>query len=324
MPTFSTSLVLSGGGALGSYQAGLYEALHDHADIAVGWVAGSSVGAINGAIIAGSSPVRRVQALREYWLRGSLWQGEPLLRTGSVRHAFNWLSAAQARLLGSPRHLRLGSPSGLYDLAPTVDFLRENIDFGLLNGGETRFTVATVDLETGDPVIFDTGKGQRIELDHILASAGFIPEFAPVEIGGQLLGDGGLALNAPVEPMLDALEQSGGTILIADLFARDGERPRGLEAALERKNALMFGNQTWCRLDLYRRLWQQNGVAGPIILYLSYRPTRDEAGAEASFDFSRASAEDRWREGSLDADAAIRRLPAVHASGEVLTAIRRV
>jgi NTE family protein len=97
MPTFSTSLVLSGGGALGSYQAGLYEALHDHADIAVGWVAGSSVGAINGAIIAGSSPVRRVQALREYWLRGSLWQGEPLLRTGSVRHAFNWLSAAQAR-----------------------------------------------------------------------------------------------------------------------------------------------------------------------------------------------------------------------------------
>jgi NTE family protein len=193
-----------------------------------------------------------------------------------------------------------------------------------LNGGETRFTVATVDLETGDPVIFDTGAGQRIELDHILASAGFIPEFAPVEIGGQLLGDGGLALNAPVEPMLDALEQSGGTILIADLFARDGERPRGLEAALERKNALMFGNQTWCRLDLYRRLWQQNGVAGPIILYLSYRPTRDEAGAEASFDFSRASAEDRWREGSLDADAAIRRLPAVHASGEVLTAIRRV
>jgi len=324
MQTFSTSLVLSGGGALGSYQAGLYEALNDHADVAVGWVAGSSVGAINGAIITGSAPARRVQALREYWLRGSVWQGEPLLRTGSVRHAYNWLSAAQSRLLGSPRHLRPGSPSGLYDLAPTVEFLKKNIDFGLLNEGETRFTIATVDVESGDPVIFDTGKGQRIEIDHILASAGFLPEFAPVEIAGQLLGDGGLALNAPVEPMLDALEQSGGIILVADLFARDGERPRGLEAALERKNALMFGNQTWCRLDLYRRLWERNSIAGPTILYLSYRPTRDEAGPEASFDFSRASAEDRWREGSLDADAAVQRLPAVRASGDVLTAIRRV
>ena len=323
MSTFSTSLVLSGGGALGSYHAGIYEALQVHADITVGWIAGSSVGAINGAIIAGNAPPRRVEALRDYWLRGSLWQTEPLLRTGTVRHAYNWLSAAQSRLLGSPRHLRPGGRDGFYDLAPTVEFLKKNIDFGRLNGGETRFTVATVDIESGDPVMFDTGKGQRIEIDHILASGGFLPEFAPVEIAGQLLGDGGLALNAPVEPMLDALEQNSGTILVADLFARDGARPRGLEAALERKNALMFGNQTWCRLDLYRRLWQRHGIAGPTILYLSYRPTEHEAGPEASFDFSRASAEDRWREGSLDADAAACRLSAVRASGDILTAIRR-
>src|SRR6185312_9546545 len=141
----------------------------------------------------------------------------------------------------------------LYDLQPTVDFLRKAVDFGRLNGGGVRLTVAAVDIETGDPVYFDTGKGQRIEIDHILASCGFLPEFAPVELAGRLLGDGGLAVNAPLEPILD--EQRQGTVFVVDLFARDGDRPRGLEASLERKNALLFGNQTYARLDIYRKHW---------------------------------------------------------------------
>jgi NTE family protein len=319
MPNAELSVVLSGGVALGAYQAGVYEALHRSMQ-PVRWIAGSSVGAVNGALIVGLPADKREEMLRHYWLKGSPWQADPWARTGSLRHAFNWLSAAQARVLGSPRHLRIGGTYSLYDLQPTVDFLRKTVDFGRLNGGEVRFTVAAVDIETGDPVFFDTGKSQRIGIDHILASCGFLPEFAPVELDDRLLGDGGLAVNAPIEPVLD--EQRAGTTIVVDLFARDGARPRGIEAALQRKNGLLFGNQTYGRLDIYRKHWEQGGRPAPSVLYLSYRPTEDEAGPEAAFDFSRLSAEDRWREGRLDALAGLERLGGSLQPGRI-AAIRR-
>ncbi len=304
---------------MGAYQAGVYEGLQRSLQN-VSWIAGSSVGAINGALIVGVPYEERQNRLGDYWLKGAPWQAEPFLRTGSVRHAFNWLSVAQGRLLGSPRHFRPGGSRSLYDLQPTVDFLRKAVDFGRLNGGDIRFTVAAVDIETGDPVYFDTGKGQKIEIDHILASCGFLPEFAPVELAGRLLGDGGLAVSAPLEPILD--EQRRGTVFVVDLFARDGDRPRGLEASLERKNALLFGNQTYARLDIYRKHWQQTGQAAPTLVYLSYRPVKEEAGAEAPFDFSRISAEDRWREGSLDVLEALKQSAVSPGAGQILT-IRR-
>ena len=297
-------LVLSGGVALGSYHAGVYDALHG-AGCDVSWIAGSSIGAINGALITGTSPERRTEVLRSYWLSAAPWA--PLARNGPLRHAFNWMNVAQARFLGSPRHLRIGGLGSIYDLRPTADFLEEAVDFGRLNSGDTRFTVATVDIESGRTVFFDSAK-ERIGIDHILASCGFLPEFAPVEILGRLLGDGGLAVNAPFEPILDELEGTDITVLISDLFARDGVRPRSLQEALERKSGLIFGNQTYARLDIYRRFWERHGICGPSIIYLSYQPAPDEAGPEAPFDFSRISAEDRWRSGALDAAGAIAEL----------------
>lgn len=90
-------------------------------------------------------------------------------------------------------------------------------------------------------------------MDHLLASCGFLPEFAPVEIGGRLLGDGGLAVNAPFEPVLDEAEGTIDPVFIVDVFARGGRRSTGLESALARKNALVFSSQTWLRLEVYRR-----------------------------------------------------------------------
>lgn len=96
-----------------------------------------------------------------------------------------------------------------------------------------------------------------------------------------------MAANAPVEPVLDEVERSDATVFVVDLFARDGVRPFGLESALERKNALLFGNQTFYRLDAYRRLWQRQERTRPLpILHLSYRPLAGEAGPEMTFDFS--------------------------------------
>ena len=173
-------------------------------------------------------------------------------------------------------------------------------------------------------VLFDTGKGHRIEMDHLLASCGFLPEFAPVEIGGRLLGDGGLAVNAPFEPILDEAEGTDDPVFILDLFARDGRRPTGLESALARKNALVFGNQTWGRLEAYRRYWDRLPASSrPPVFYLSYFPVKGEAGPEMPYDFSLSSAQNRWSAGRLDMEAGLARLADVRARGDAVTAIRR-
>lgn len=325
MPDRSTALVLSGGVALGSYQAGVYEALAKEPELSPAWIAGSSAGTLNGALIAGTPAERRLEVLRSYWLRGP--ESLNAMSFGLTRHALNWASAVQSRLFGAAGHIQPLGPrlsfSSFYDLAPTVAFFRKTIDFGRLNSGDIRFTVATTDIETGDAVIFDTGKGDRIELDHILASCGFLPEFSPVEIAGRLLGDGGLSINAPVEPVLDEVTGTDGTVIVADLFARDGARPVGLQAALARKNALMYGNQTWYRLEAWRRLWQRDLAddrPAPSVLYLSYHPVSGEAGPELIYDFSLASARDRWAEGFLDG----RRAGAQFAQGEALPGVPAV
>lgn len=328
MTNHETALILSGGVALGSYQAGAWEALQDDDSLRVTWIAGSSVGALNGALIAGASPEARRKVLEEYWLEGTAWNPQLYpLPFAVFRHTASWLSVLQARLFGSPRHIHT-SPlrvpfASLYSLDPTISFIRAHVDFDRLNGGDIRFTVCATDIETGDAVYFDTGRGDRIGVDHLLASCGFLPEFSPVEIGGRLLGDGGLIANAPLEPVLDEVEGTQATVLVLDLFDRCGERPAGLESALARKNALLFGNQTFARLDLYRKLWKRLDTVHPSVLYLSYHPVSGEAGAEMPFDFSHTTAEQRWRAGFLDAKAAIAQRDAAHLSGDMVTIVRR-
>ena len=326
-PEFSASLVFSGGIGLGSYQAGACDALLSRPSGRIGWIAGSSIGVLNGAMVAGSEPSAVMETLQAYWLRGAAWgsYGPP---SPSLRHAANWMSALQTRLFGSLGRLQALGPrlsfSSFYDLTPTVAFLRKTIDFGRLNGGDIRFTVATTDIESGDVVLFDTGKGHRIEMDHLLASCGFLPEFAPVEIGGRLLGDGGLAVNAPFEPILDEAEGTNDPVFILDLFARDGRRPTGLESALARKNAIVFGNQTWGRLDAYRRYWDRlPATSRPPVFYLSYFPVKGEAGPEMPYDFSLSSAQNRWSAGRLDMEAGLARMVNAQASSDFVTVIRR-
>jgi NTE family protein len=107
--------------------------------------------------------------------------------------------------------------------------LRRLVDFGRLNGGDVRISVATTDLETGDPVVFDSAT-RRIEMDHLLASSGFLPEFAPVEIGGRWLADGGFSINAPFDSIFEDGAPGALTLLVIDLYARDGKRPKTLES----------------------------------------------------------------------------------------------
>lgn len=331
-PRRAVALVFAGGIGLGAYEGGCYAALHESA-LSPDWVAASSVGAMNAAVIAGSAPELRVQHLRELWMDGENAAARTTGRqngSGTPRHLQNWASVLQTRLLGRaghfhPRYLAnpFGAFSSFYDLSPLRARIEKLVDFGRLNSGEVRVCVAATDIESGEPVLFDTAEGSRLTIDHLLASCGFLPEFAPVSIDGRLLGDGGLSMNAPVEAVLlrEPVPAGERVCFVVDLFAQDGDRPTGVESAFARKNDLIFANQTVLRLEACRReselrdrLAAAGGGAGNLIrdvFYLSYRAPREEAGPEKQFDMSLATAGDRWEAGALDMAEAIRRLALV-------------
>jgi NTE family protein len=333
----SVALIFAGGVGLGSYQAGAYAAVHDPLASSKLWVAGSSIGATNAALIAGTRPDQRIEALRSLWNCAD--QHPDLSRVPRVerwQHLENWSSAIRARLLGSAGHFRPRTPlpwggfKSFYDLSPLRERIKALVDFDRLNSGEVRVTVATTDVESGELVMFDTARGDRITLDHLMASCGYLPEFAPIEISGRLLGDGGLSANVPIEALLfDPSPQL--TCYVIDLFARDGSRPRDLETALARKSDLTFANQTWLRLEAYCReqrlsselqsLKGEHGTAATIY-YLSYRPHPAEAGSERMFDYSERSLATRWRAGAADMKHALA-MDTRHAESIRLVPVRR-
>jgi NTE family protein len=297
------AIVFAGGLGLGAYHAGAYQRFDQTDDFTTDWFAGSSVGAITAALLAGNAPDSRIARLREFWSEPNIWQPLRMFASSNIRHGQNWMSAIQTRLFGAPGHFRPRTPGmpfedfrSLYDLAPMRQTLENLIDFELLNSGEPRLSVATTDIEKGQVILFDTAR-EKLGIDHLLASCGMIPEFAPVTIGGRLLGDGGLAANAPFESIL--ADEAARLVLVLDLFARDGDRPRSFAAALARKNELMFSNQTLRTLEFWRAT---NPVRndGRRVVYLSYRATSDEADAEKLFDLSSLTVQERWEAGARD------------------------
>lgn len=324
------ALVLAGGVALGAYQGGVYAALHEKG-LAPTWISASSIGSINAALIVGTPPEERVRALKEFWgvrAMGPLFAGDDVAGPfDAFRHLRCWGSVLQARIMGVPGHFMprvLQPPEGFasfYDLDPLRSRIERLVDFDLLNSGRVRLSVMTTDLESGEGVLFDTAKNDKIRADHLLASCGLPPEFAPVEIGGRVLGDGGLWANAPIEPVLQGL--AGGLCILVDLFSRPGGRPTSIESALARKIELMFANQTWHQLEAQRReLALRAQIAAlhallpkakrdpdlaaeakrkpPEILHVAYRAPNWEAGPERPFDYSPETAASRWAAGHDD------------------------
>jgi NTE family protein len=322
-----TAAVFAGGLGLASYQAGAYQSFSEKG-LPLDWISGSSAGAVTAALIAGNSNDKRLGSLETFWMMEA---DTPPIMNHPFRQLHAWGSVARSHIMGSdgffyprlpsldPTHFR-----SMYDLAPMRDRLKLLIDFGRLNGGDIRVTIAATDVETGDPNFFDTKDGP-IEMDHLLASCGFLPEFAPVEIGGRMWVDGGLSLNAPFDPILRSDDPV--RLFIVDLFARDGKRPRTLMAAAERKSDLMFGNQTVLRLRdqielraLRRQLGQIDPQFADQIYLLSYRAGPEEPGSEKSYNFSLDGRATRWRAGRDDMTFALLS-EATEASG--VTIVRR-
>ena len=271
-PFESIALLLQGGGALGAYQGGVYEALAE-AHLEPDWVGGISIGAMNAALIAGNQPEERVGKLREFWQRitqGAPWDdaGLPGMAPGAVRGDFarsvlNQLSAGGALLGGvagffAPRFPAAwlqppGSPEATshYDTAPLKSTLERLIDFDRINAGRTRFSVGAVNVSTGNFVYFDNTT-HRIGPEHVMASGALPPGFPAVEIEGEFYWDGGVVSNTPLQWVLESEPRRDTLAFQVDLWSARGTLPRTMAEVMTRQKEIQYSSRTRSSTDRFR------------------------------------------------------------------------
>ena len=332
-----TVLVLQGGGALGAYQAGVYETLAE-TGCAPSWLAGISIGAINAALIAGNPPERRVERLRAFWERASsTLRAEPVFPGVDARTLFNDASAVWAALLGLPGFFKPrfppfflyppGAPEALsvYDTAPLRATLEELVDFDLLNHGSIRLSVGAVNIRTANFAYFDT-QTHRIGPEHIMASGALPPGFPPVEIDGELYWDGGLVSNTPLEYVLEHQPREDMLIFQVDLLSAMGPVPESLLDSAEREKDIRYSSRTRLNTDVARKRQEYRRAAHRLLAKLPPEMRDDpdvklfqELDCDAAVtivhlinrrknyftqskdvDFSRFTVEENWRAGVDD------------------------
>jgi NTE family protein len=331
-------LVLQGGGALGAYQAGAYEALmgsgHEPS-----WIAGISIGAINAAIIAGNKPEQRVARLKTFWDKlSSGLQGVSIIPGDQGRSFFNEMSSLTATMFGIPGFYspRMVSPllswpgtagaMSFYDTAPLRETLLELVDFKLINEGPIRLSVGAVNVRSGNFRYFDT-TSDKITVDHIMASGALPPGFPPVLIEGEYYWDGGIVSNTPLYHVLDQNDRGLALCIYQiDLFPAKGVLPRTIIEAVEREKEIRFSSRTRMNtaaamaqhkfheaaMNLLKKLPEnlQNDPdakilrdatkeAGVTILHLIKRST-DLDSQSKDYEFSRLSLNEHWAEGHKD------------------------
>jgi NTE family protein len=263
-------LVLQGGGALGSYQAGAYQALCHH-DFEPEWVAGISIGAINAAIIAGNPRETRVERLKEFWeMVSSPVSWSPITKGDRARSLFNETSAALIATFGVPGFFtpRLppaplwppGSPQSqsYYDTAPLKKTLERLVDFDRINDCNTRLSIGAVGVTSGNFKYFDNFEfkklGKKIGPEHVMASGALPPGFPSVVIEGEHYWDGGIASNTPLDFVLDEEVDRDLLIFQVDLFSARGLLPESLLEAAEREKDIRFSSRTRMNTDKNRQI----------------------------------------------------------------------
>ncbi len=275
------ALLLQGGGALGSYQAGVYAALAE-AELQPNWVAGISIGAINGALIVGNAPERRVEQLRRFWEQITAgthtvdaWLA-PLSQASDVMRGWmNQTSAAMALLGGAPGFFtpRLMQPwfaavdgagvTSYYDTAKLRSTLERLIDFDRINSGSLRFTVGAVNVRSGNLVCFDTDT-HRIGPEHVMASGALPPGFPPVEIEGEHYWDGGLVSNTPLEWVVENVPRQDTLAFQVDLWSARGDFPRQLAEVETRRKEIIYSSRTRASTSSFKRMQRMRNAAAKL------------------------------------------------------------
>ena len=249
-------LVLQGGGALGAYQVGVYQALHE-AGIEPAWVIGTSIGAINGAIIAGNPPEKRLAQLTRFW---ELMQGQRQDDTGSpwsaMANAFaNKFANANTYAKGidgffvpNPQaawgmHTPLGAEAAaFYSTSPLHDTLLELTDFDYINAKHGRLTLGAVNVRSGEMHYFDS-REQPLGVKHVMASGALPPAFPAVRIDGETYWDGGIYSNTPIEVVLDDKPRRNSLIFSANVWHPTGPEPETIWQVIGRQKDIQFASR---------------------------------------------------------------------------------
>lgn len=338
-------LVLQGGGALGAYQVGVYQALHE-AGLEPEWVIGTSIGAINGAIIAGNPPEERLSRLKRFWdgvaCRGTA-QG-----SGSFRQFEDWLRVVKITTQGIPSFFT-PSPdawwpgvratvglarAAFYSTSPLRATLVALVDFDYLNAMQTRLTVGTVSVRSGRMRYF-TNRDTPLNVDHVMASAAFPPGFPSVQIEGEPYWDGGIYSNTPLEAILDDRPRRSSLIFAVQLWPASGPEPDSIWQVMSRLRDIQYSSRAESHLERQRQIHRLRHVIrelgkhipeserelAPVQELLGWgcgttmhvveldAPQLDGNDMHRDIDFSTCGIERRWTAGYKDTRRALERAP---------------
>jgi NTE family protein len=272
LPFECVALVLQGGGALGSYQAGVYEALAA-ADLHPDWIAGISIGAINAAIIAGNAPNERVAKLKTFWetvtanpLLDWTAMADAFMPQGNLaRSIFTQMSAGFSLTGGANEFFTLRQPApyfqpggtkgalSYYDNSKLKSTLERLVDFDRLNNDGMRLSVGAVNIRTGNFVYFDTTE-ITIRPEHIIASGSLPPGFPPTEIDGEFYWDGGLVSNTPLQWVVDGGTRQDTLAFQIDLWPAQGNLPRNIAEVTTRQKEIQYSSRTRAATDQFKRM----------------------------------------------------------------------
>jgi NTE family protein len=263
-----TVLVLQGGGALGAYQAGVYQALHEHG-VDPDWIVGTSIGAINASLIAGNPREKRLERLQKFWtgmayrprFSAPAWTGLPDVLSywkTILRGIPDFFEPNPAAFLGT--HVPLGrDAAGFYSTAPLEKTLSELVDFKLVNKCSPRLTVGAAHVRTSEMKYFDSRDGE-IGVKHIMASGALPPAFPAVRIDGELYWDGGILSNTPTEVIFDDNPRINSLIFAVHLWNPMGDEPGTIWEVLNRHKDIQYSSRVASHIARQRQMHKMRHI----------------------------------------------------------------
>jgi NTE family protein len=326
-------LVMQGGGAPGCYQAGAYRALHE-AGIEPDWIIGTSIGAINGAIIAGNEASDRVQKLKEFWQRLDSRLPEPWSQVTPVVAGvpgFYYVNPALALGVDAPVGIERAA---MYLVDPLKEWLPTLVDFDRINSGRSRLTLGLTTVQSGEIRYFDS-KRDKIALEHVLGSGAIPPSFPAVLIDGEYYWDGGVYSNSPIEVIFGENPRRNSVVFAVQVWPRRGVLPDTLQHAFMREKDILFSSRSRNHIKRLAELHRKRRIIRELIdmlpeerrksprvreladwsctttmhiVEINAQPIIGETNAR-DYDFSRAAIVRRWQAGYADASRMLQRRP---------------
>ena len=284
-PQGQVVLVLQGGGALGAYQGGVYEALHE-AGLEPDWLIGTSIGAINGALIAANEPQARLERLREFWRR--IVQDAPLygpVLWPGIGEAVEHLSTLTRGVPGffAPRLPTWGgvsAPVGVdlasyYSTAPLRETLSELLDLEILKQKKPRLTIGAVNVPKGEMRYFDS-RGMALGVDHVMASGALPPWFPAIRIDGEAYWDGGVYSNTPMEVVFDDNPRRDALIFAVNVWQPTGHEPQSIWQAMGRQKDIQFASRADSHIARQRQIHHLRRVIRELSKHVSAEERKKE------------------------------------------------